>query len=91
MPDPITSAELETYQSTIMQIVLMARILKDIDLPKLIETIDHANAIGPFVDPTLWMQKVDAMSQDKKLLEAALPLRELGIELAAHFAAKDAT
>jgi hypothetical protein len=37
--------------------------------------IDKADALGPFIDPTMWMQGHDKMAEIRKIIAAALPLK----------------
>jgi hypothetical protein len=37
--------------------------------------IDKADALAPFVDPTLWMRGHDKMAEIRKIIEAAMPLK----------------
>jgi len=68
------NTEIETYRQAVLAAMHAGRMLRQYDIPGIVAAIDKANALGPFLDPTLWMQKQEAMSEDKALLEAALPL-----------------
>jgi hypothetical protein len=71
-------AKIAEYQSIVGQVMLIAEHLAELDLPRILREIEHAEVLGPFVDPTLWTHKHHAMSEDKELIQAALPLRSLG-------------
>lgn len=80
-------SSVEEYKSDLFLILMAARALAGVDVSKRIAEIERAHAIGPIVDPTLWMKKREAMEQDRDLLRAALPLAELGrrlVEAAEH-------
>lgn len=62
------------YQAAVGSCALVGSMLTQYDLPEFIRAIEHAEAIGPMIDPTLYREKNEAMMQDKELLEAALPL-----------------
>src|ERR1700674_4580087 len=64
----------EEYQTTVASCALVGSMLTQYDLPKILQMIGRAETVGPMVDPTLWIKKHEAMGEDKKLLEAALPL-----------------
>lgn len=62
------------YQDQLKRLALVAQLIRDIPVAKLLADVDRANSIGPILHPTLWREKANAMALDKKLLEAALPL-----------------
>ena len=68
----------EEYQHAVLSCVLAAKMLVVYDIPKLIEAIDRADAVGPILDPTLWREKHRAMDEDRQIIEAALPLWKVG-------------
>jgi hypothetical protein len=74
--DPI-----ERYRSAVQACFMVGTILAQHDLPALLGEIASAEALGPILDPTLWIQKHKAMEQDRKLIAAAMPLRELVLQL----------
>jgi len=69
------------FQGAVHSAVLCAKLLQAHDLPAMLAAIEHADAIGPLADPTLWNQNHKAMQQDREVLEAALPLWQLGKKL----------
>lgn len=62
------------YQAAVGSCALVGSMLTQYDLPEMLRAIEHAEAMGPMIDPTLYREKADAMDEDKTLLEAALPL-----------------
>jgi hypothetical protein len=64
----------EEYQQQLVNVAMTARLLVDVDIPDLLNRIERAHSFGCMVDPTLYRDKVQAMDQDKDMLEAALPL-----------------
>ncbi len=44
------------------------------DIQHMLRDIDHADSVGPLLDPTLWMKKGQQMREDREILKAALPL-----------------
>jgi hypothetical protein len=64
----------EQYQQQLFTVAMTGRLLVDVDVPDLLQRIERAHSFGCMVDPTLYRDKVQAMDQDKEMLEAALPL-----------------
>lgn len=62
------------YQAAVGTCALVGVMLTEHDLPGMLNAIEHAEAVGPMIDPTLYRNKHEAMGHDKDLLEAALPL-----------------
>lgn len=73
--------KIANYQSIVGQVTLVAEHLAELDLPSILRDIERAETLGPFLDPTLARQKWQAMMEDKELLEAALPLSEMGLRV----------
>jgi len=73
----------QEYQGAVVMVAAMARLLAGYDVPGLLADIEHAEAIGPVLDPTLYRDKAKAMGEDRELLRAALPLYQLGKKLEA--------
>lgn len=44
------------YEMTQQQIVFIGSLVKGLPLDEFIAVIDHADSIGPILDPTLWMR-----------------------------------
>lgn len=64
----------EDWKDSLMMLAGQARVVSYVDIPEMLRQIDHVDSVGAILDPTLYRAKVDAMHQDKELLEAALPL-----------------
>ena len=73
----MTTTKQEDYQNAIGACVTAARIITLYDLPDLLASIATADALGPVLDPTLWIQNNRKMEEDRKIIEAALPLWKL--------------
>lgn len=67
----------EEYRDQLILIANAARIISMVDVPDFLNRIERAHALGAVLDPTLYRKNVEAMDQDKELLEAALPLWRL--------------
>ena len=57
----------EEYELIQNQIMLLGSAVKDLDLDGFISEIDHADTVGPFIDPTKWIQAHDTMDQIRDL------------------------
>ena len=64
----------EEYQNTLRVCAMLAGLIGEHDIPKMLEMIERADAFGGMIDPTLYREKHGAMMEDKELLEAVLPL-----------------
>jgi hypothetical protein len=64
----------EEYQNSLRVCALLAGIVVEHDVPKMLQMIEQADSIGCMIDPTLYREKHKAMMEDKELLEAVLPL-----------------
>lgn len=73
--------KVEKHQNAVATIYAAAQLLAAIDVPQLLQDIDHADAVAPILDPSLWRDKKQAMDEDRELLEASLKLRAIGIKL----------
>jgi hypothetical protein len=73
--------DIEAYQAAVRAIALVAKLVVQHDIPKFLEAIEHADSVGPLLEPTLWREKRKAMLEDRELLRAALPLFDLGKKL----------
>lgn len=73
--------KIHEYRDALKACLFAAGMLKAFDIPKILESIDHADAVGPILDPTLWMQKSEKMREDKEIFRAALPLYQLAMKL----------
>ena len=61
------------YEMTQQQIVFIGSLVKDLHLDEFIAAIDHADSIGPILDPTLWMRGNKEMM---KIRDLAAGLRD---------------
>ncbi len=77
------SRDAETYRAGVTMAAAAARLLAGVDVPGLLADIEHADAVGPLLDPTLYREKARAMGEDRELLRAALPLHQMGKKLEA--------
>ena len=57
------------YEMTQAQIVMMARFVRDLPLEDFLQAIDRAEAVGPMVDPTLYIRGRDKLEQIKKMAQ----------------------
>ncbi len=73
----------EEYQSNLVKCWLLASCAEDIPTSEMLVAIDHADAVVPIVDPTLWIRKSSAMAEDKKIVEAVATLRAAYLKLKA--------
>lgn len=62
------------YKSGLQGISMAMTILAQHDLPAMLEAARRSDAIGCFVDPTLYREKAEALRIDIETMEAALPL-----------------
>jgi hypothetical protein len=74
--------EIQEYQAAVRTVALLSSILLQHDIPELLAAIEHADAVGPLVDPTLWRNNHKKMAEDREILQAALPMYALGSRLA---------
>ena len=82
--DPEGALQVADYQAAVVACAVAARMLRGFDLPKLLEQIDRADALGPILDPTLWRDRSPLMQEDRALLHAALGLWKFGELLDEH-------
>ncbi len=66
------------YRATQQQIMAFAGLVHDLPLKEFIETGEHAQAVGPFVDPTLWVKGTKKLDEVLRLANA---LRTFQIEV----------
>jgi len=71
----------EEYQNTLRVCAMLAGLVVDHEIPKMLEMIERADSIGGMIDPTLYREKHGAMMEDKELLEAVLPLWRIAKKL----------
>lgn len=69
------------YRTTVTMLYAWANLLADVDIPGLLRDIARAEALGPILDPTAFKAGGQAMAEDKRILQAAAALREIGVFL----------
>lgn len=72
-----------TYEGLQQQLVLFGAIVAEWPLEDFIAAIDHADTIGPIVDPTLWIRGQKAMSQVRQLAAGALEFKRAAVNVRA--------
>jgi hypothetical protein len=73
--------KLAEYREAVLACHMAARLLAVHDIPKLLEAINHADAVGAILDPTLFRSKAQAMHEERDILRAALALRKFAPEV----------
>ena len=61
----------EEYIMTQRQLLLMASLVREMDLDGFLERIETAYALGPMLDPTLYKRGVDNLEIVRRIAEAA--------------------
>lgn len=74
MNERITVNDEATYRSALNAIGIAATMIRQFDLPSLIQSMERADSLGCLIDPTLYMQGADKLREQRKLVEAAMPL-----------------
>ena len=59
------------YRDARMACELAKHLLEAHDFAALLAAIESADAIGPLLDPSLWMEKHVVMDEDRKVFRAA--------------------
>lgn len=52
--DPDRDIDEGDYNLTQQQVMTLAAVLRELPLKAMLEKIDHADTLGPFMNPTLW-------------------------------------
>ena len=78
---PLDVDDAETYRSAITSCAVAMSVVAQYNLPGLVSRIERAHALGPILDPTLYRAKVISMEEDRRIVEAALPLFRLAMRL----------
>ena len=63
------------------QIVALAPLVAEMDLPEFVDTIEQADTIGPLLAPSLWMAQHQDMDRIRQLAEALLPFRRAVLKM----------
>jgi hypothetical protein len=64
------------YQMTQDRIIIAASMVEGLDIVGFLKAINRAQALGPLVDPTLFMQAGKKLGQIKRMAEGALQFQE---------------
>lgn len=62
----------EAYRQARLACELARNILKEHDIAELVRAIEHSEALGPMLDPTLYRDKRKQMEEDRRVFEGAL-------------------
>ena len=57
--------DVEDYRTAIRTILIAGKTIDQLDLDAVMTAIVHAETTGPICDPSLWIKKSEALSQDK--------------------------
>lgn len=60
----------EKYQGHLITLWGMANVIKKIPVKEMLNAINRTQTIGPFVDPTLYLNKQNALQEDKEMIAA---------------------
>lgn len=71
----------DEYRGELIKAYLLARCLVTLPLKQMAEAIQHADAVVPLLDPTLWIRKEKAMHEDEQVNQALLKAKEALVEL----------
>jgi hypothetical protein len=63
------------YIETQMRLLEMAKIADSLDLDAFLQCISNAEAVGPMIDPTMYMKAMDNLSAIKKLAKVAVQVK----------------
>lgn len=61
------------YASTQQTLVMLASIAKELDLGGFLQAINHAETVGPILDPTLYMRAGAKLQKVRDLATSLLP------------------
>lgn len=68
----------DDYRAAVLACHVAARMLAEHDVEGFLRDIEHADAVGPVLDPTAYRQKSQAMHEDAEVLRASSPLAAIG-------------
>jgi hypothetical protein len=77
------------YKAAQMQLVMLARILADIDLPALQNLITRGHSIGPILAPTMYRDKMGDLERMEGLVQAFIPAWKKANEMRDEFEDSD--
>ncbi len=63
------------YTAAVNTVQIAAGLLLNLDLASVINAMEHAEALGPILDPTFYQQASGKMADQRRLIAAALPLQ----------------
>jgi hypothetical protein len=66
----------ENYQAMLTHLWSLAFLIEKAPLGEMLAAAEHADAVGAFVDPTLYRDKGRALSEDIEMLRALRPVQE---------------
>ena len=64
-------ARIVDYRTALFAARCAAAMLMQHEYGELLRDISNAEEVGPFLDPTLWRDKRQALAEDRKIFEAA--------------------
>lgn len=70
----------EEYKETQYMLVLLARGIANLDLDAFLQRLERADAIGPFINPTLYRDAMGNMEKIRRLAQAANAFRKEALE-----------
>lgn len=62
--------EIDEYQVTVSLLWGWARLIEDMPIEDALSRAKHAETVGPFIDPTAFREKHQALREDIRLLRA---------------------
>lgn len=62
----------DEYRTHLLLCYRAIHVLAQIPLQELLDNQNRADAIGPFIDPTLWIRNRDKLNEDRAIVEACL-------------------
>lgn len=71
----------EQYRPNLERVYLLLAILEDIPLKQMLDAQNHSETVAPFVDPTAWLRKGKAMSEDKAVTELLFDAQQKWLKL----------
>lgn len=74
-PEPTHVMDGKTYIETQMRIIEMGKLADSLDLEAFLKCISNAEAMGPVMDPTMYLKAMDNLRAIKKLAEVAVKMK----------------
>jgi hypothetical protein len=66
----------QQYYETQSTLIVLAQIVDGLDLTSFLQCIEHAETVGPVVDPTTYLMAMGKLAKVKRLAEAAKVLQD---------------